>query len=62
MKRHKAQDPSMDDVALFGGAHVRKGSGIMLLYPQHINEHASIYTCMYSTWELSIFLDIKLLR
>ena len=60
MKRHKAQDPSMDNVALFGGAHVRKGSGIyMWLYPQHINEHASIYTCMYSTWEVSIILDIE---
>ena len=34
-------------MALFGGAHIRKGSGIiMLLYPRHINEHASII-CMY---------------
>ena len=51
----------MDDVALFGGAHIRKGSGmIMLLYQRHINEHASII-CMYIyyIWELSIFLYIE---
>ena len=42
------EDPPMDDVALFGGAHVCKGTGIyMLLHSRHINEHASIYACIY---------------
>ena len=59
-ERHQEDSP-IDNMALFGGAHIRKGSGtIMLLYPKHINKHASII-CMYIyyIWELSIFRDIK---
>ena len=59
-ERHQQESP-MDNVVLFGGAHIRKGSGInMLLYSRHINEHASII-CMYIyyIWELSIFRDVS---
>ena len=59
-ERHQEDSP-IDNMALFGGAHIRKGSGtIMLLYPKHINKHASII-CMYIyyIWELSIFRDIE---
>ena len=54
----------MDDVAQFGGAHVRKGSGMCCcihdtLMNMHLYVHVYIYTYIDFTWEPSIFLDIK---
>ena len=57
------EDPPMDDVAQFRGAHVHKGSDICCCI--HFDEHAShlrIYAYMHVYiihGELSIFLDIK---
>ena len=47
-ERHQ-EDPPMDNVAQCKGAHVRKGSGTCI--------YIHMYT--YYTWELSIFLDVK---
>ena len=57
-ERHQ-EDPLMDDVAQCKGAHVRKGSGICCcIHDTLMNMH--LYTQdVYYTWELSIFLDIK---
>ena len=51
----------MDDVAQFGGTHVRKGSGICCcIHDTLMNMHCiCMYIYIYFTWELSIFLDIK---
>ena len=59
-ERHQ-EDPPVDDVALFRGEHVRKGSGICCCIHDTL---MSMYLYMpdvyiYYTWELLIFLDIK---
>ena len=56
-KWHQEKTP-MDDVALFRGAHVRKGSGICCCIHDTLMNMHLLYICMY-IWELPISLDFK---
>ena len=50
----------MDNVALFGGAHVRKGSGIRCcIHDTFMNMYLYMHVYILYICEFSIFLDIK---